>query len=200
MAEWPVPRDLSQLRSFLGMANYFRKFIQHYAQRTLVLTRMLRKDRLWQWLPECQTAFEDIKLPLPQHQSWLCQIISKPFDVVCDASGLGLGAVLLQDGQPIAFESRQFSSAEQNYSTTEQELLACVHALKVWRCYLEGAAEFKLHTDHGANTFLDTQPNLSRRQARWQEFLSRFHFTWKFIPGVRNSVADPLSRRPADAT
>ena len=121
---------------------------------------------------------------------------SKPFDVVCDASGLGLGAVLLQDGQPIAFESRQFSPAEQNYSTTEQELLACVHALKIWRCYLEGAAEFKLHTGHGANTFLDTQPNLSRRQARWQEFLSCFHFTWKFIPGVKNSVADTLSRRP----
>ena len=86
--------------------------------------------------------------------------------------------------------------AEQKYSVTEQELLACVHALKIGRCYLEGAAEFWLHTDHGANTFLDTQPSLSRRQARWQEFLSRFHFTWKFLPGVRNNVADPLSRRP----
>ena len=86
--------------------------------------------------------------------------------------------------------------AERNYSVTEQELLACVHALKVWRCYLEGAAVFTLHTDHGANTFLDTQPSLSRRQARCQEFLSRFHFTWKFLPGVRNNVADPLSRRP----
>ena len=199
VAEWPVPRDLSQLRTFLGMANYFRKFIQNYAQRTLVLTRMLRKDRAWEWLLECQKAFEDIKTALTTAPVLALPDFSKPFDVVCDASGLGLGAVLLQDGQPIAFESRQFSSAEQNYSTTEQELLACVHALKVWRCYLEGAGEFTLHTDHGANTFLDTQPNLSRRQARWQEFLSRFHFTWKFIPGVRNTVADPLSRRPTGA-
>lgn len=108
---------------------------------------------------------------------------SKVYDVVCDACGFGLGVVLMQDGQPIAFESMQQTAAEKNDSVTEQEL-ACVHALKIWRCYLEGAAEFKIHTDHGANTFLDTQPSLSRRQARWQDFLSRFHFTWKFLPCV----------------
>ena len=201
VAAWPVPRDVSQLRSFLGMANYFRKFIDHSAQRTLVLTRLLRKDRIgsWQWSPECQAAFEDIKHALTTAPVLALPDFSKPFDIICDACGFGLGAVLLQDGKPIAFESRQMLPAEQNYSVTEQELLACVHALKIWRCYLEGAAEFKLHTDHGANTFLDTQPSLSRRQARWQEFLSRFHFTWKFLPGVRNNVADPLSRRPITA-
>ena len=198
VAEWPAPQDVSQLRSFLGMANYFRKFIHHYAQRTLVLTRLLRKDRIgrWEWSPECQAAFEDIKHALTTAPVLALPDFSKPFDVVCDACGFGIGAVLLQDGQPIAFESRQMLPAEQNYSVTEQELLACVHALKIWRSYLEGAAEFRLHTDHGANTFLDTQPSLSRRQARWQEFLSRFHFTWKFLPGVRYNAADPLSRRP----
>ena len=199
VAEWPVPQDIGQLRSFLGMANYIRKFIEHFAQRTLVLTRMLRKDRVgtWQWLPECQSAFEDIKVALTTAPVLALPNFSKPFDIQCDASGFGLGAVLLQEGRPIAYESRQQTAAELNYPTTEQELLSCIHALRTWRCYLEGAAEFRLYTDHGANTFLETQPSLSGRWARWQDFLSRFHFTWNFIPGSKNNVADSLSRRPA---
>ena len=120
----------------------------------------------WEWSLECQAAFEDIKHALTTAPVLALPDFSKPFDVVYDACGFGLqgavGAVLLQDGQPLAFESRQMLPAEQNYSVTEQELLACVHALKIWRCYLEGAAEFRSHTDHGANTvcvtFLDTQP------------------------------------------
>ena len=74
-----------------------------------------------------------------------------------------------------------------------------MHALKVWRCYLEGVTEFRLHTDHGANTFFQTKSSLSRRQARWQEFLSRFHFEWQFMQGAKN-MADPLSRRPVTNT
>ncbi len=198
VADWPIPQDISQVRSFLGMANYFRKFIYHFAQRTLPLTRMLRKESIvnWQWTSECQKAFEDIKHALTTAPVLALPDESLPYDVVCDASGFGLGAVLLQDGKPIAYESRQQTAAEQNYHITEQELLACIHALKTWRCYLEGAPEFRLHTDHGANTFLETQHKLSRRQVRWQEFLSRFHFRWEFVPGASN-VADPLSRMPS---
>ena len=120
---------------------------------------------------------------------------SLPYDDVCDASSSGLGAVLLQDGKPIAYESRQQTAAERNNYITEQELLSCIHALKTWRCYLEGAPEFRLHTDHGADTYLETQQKLSRRQVRWQEFLSRFDFRWDFVPCSHN-VADALSRRP----
>lgn len=93
---------------------------------------------------------------------------------MCDAPGIGTGAVLLQGGRPVAFESRKLSSAEQNYTVTEQELLAVVHALTVWRCYLEGVT-FRLVTDHNPNTFFQTMPTLSRRQARWSEYLSRFN-------------------------
>ena len=88
-------------------------------------------------------------------------------------SDLGLGAVLLQEGHPVAFESRKLNDAELNYQTTEKEMLAVVHALCVWRCYLEGA-EFTVYTDHVSNTYFQTQPNLSRRQARWSEFLQHF--------------------------
>ena len=110
-----------------------------------------------------------------------------------------MGAVLLQEDRPIAYESRQMTPAEEKIDVTEQELLACVHALKVWRCYFEGLAKFRLHTDHGADNFFQTKSSLSRRQVRWQEFLSRFHFEWKFIQGAKN-MADPLSRRPVTNT
>jgi hypothetical protein len=102
--------------------------------------------------------------------------------------------VLLQEGQPVAFESRKLNDAELNYQTTEKEMLAVVHALRVWRCYLEGA-EFTVYTDHVSNTYFQTQPNLSRRKARWSEFLQHFGaFEWKYRKGTKN-VANALSRR-----
>jgi hypothetical protein len=94
----------------------------------------------------------------------------------------------------VAFESRKLNSAELNYNVTEKEMLAVVHALRVWRCYLE-CADFTVYTDHVSNTYFQTQPNLSRRQARWSEFLQRFGaFEWKYRKGASN-VAGALSRR-----
>ena len=123
----------------------------------------------------------------------------KPYEVVTDASDYGLGAVLVQEGRPVAFESRKLNSAELNYTVTEKEMLAVVHALRVWRCYLEGA-EFTVFTDHVSNTFFQTQPNLSRRQARWSEFIQRFGvFKWEYLKGERN-VADALSRGDVTAS
>lgn len=99
----------------------------------------------------------------------------------------------------MAFESRKLNSAELNYTVTEKEMLAVVHALRVWRCYLEGA-EFTVFTDHVSNTFFQTQPVLSRRQARWSEFLQRFGvFKWEYLKGERN-VADALSRGDVTAS
>ena len=134
---------------------------------------------------------------LPTPLCWLVPTDGKPYEVVSDASGIGLGAVLLQDGRPIAFESRKLSPAEQNYTVTEQEMLGVIHALQTWRCYLEGS-EFTVVTDHCPNTFFNTQANLSRRQARWAEFLQRFNFSWEYRPG-RTNVADPLSRNPCQS-
>lgn len=112
---------------------------------------------------------------------------SKRYEVVSDASTLGLGAVLLQERQPVAFHSRKLSAAEVNYTTTEQELLGVVDALRVWRCYLEGV-EFDVVTDHCPTTFFQTQPNLSRPQARWSEFLQRFNFKWHYRPGRTSTL------------
>ena len=120
--------------------------------------------------------------------------LNRPFEVICDACGIGLGAVLLQDGRPIAFEGKRMSPAEQNYHVGEQELLAVVHSLELWRCYLDGI-EFTVVTDHSPNTFFDSKKLLSPRQARWAERLSCFQFTWEYRPG-RVNVTDPLSRHP----
>ena len=94
---------------------------------------------------------------------------TKPFELVCDASGFGIGAVLLQSDRPIAYYSRKMVAAERNYVVTEQELLATVEALRVFRCYLLSGQQFNLVTDNKPNTFLETQPTLSRRQARWSD-------------------------------
>jgi hypothetical protein len=119
---------------------------------------------------------------------------SKTYHVVTDASDIGLGGVLLREGHSIAYESRKLNSAEQNYTTTEREMLAVVHALRVWHCYLEGVY-FEVETDHKCNTFFQSQPNLLRSQARWSESLQRFgKFKWDYRPGEQN-VADALSRK-----
>jgi hypothetical protein len=119
---------------------------------------------------------------------------SKTYRVVTDASDIGLGGVLLHEGHPIVYGSCKLNSAEQNYTTTDREMLAVVHTPRVWRCYLEGVY-FEVETDHKCNTFFESQLNLSRRQARWLEFLHRFgKFKWDYCPGEQN-VADALSRR-----
>ena len=118
------------------------------------------------------------------------------FEVIFDASGLGIGAGLFQGDKIIAFEGRKYRPAEVNYTVGEQELLAVVHSLLVWRCYLEGAPKFKVITDHNPLIWFNTQTVLSRRQARWSEYIQRFDFEWVYRPD-RMNVADPLSRAPS---
>ena len=187
---WPVPRDIHQLRSFVGLATYFRRFVQGFSRLVSPLTNLLRGKAQWHWSDQCQQAFMNTKIALTSHPVLVMPDYSKPFEVVCDASVTGIEAVLLQEGRPVAYKSRKLSSAEHNYNTGEQELLAVVHAMRSWRCYLEGV-EFTMVTDHNPLTYLQTQPNLSRRQVRWSEYLQMFRFRWQYRPG-RINVADPL--------
>ena len=194
--DWPVPKDVSQVRSFLGMTNYFRKFIQNHPSRVTPLTDMTKKSVKWLWSEKCQKAFEDVKMQLTKAPVLVLPDPDKNYSVVCDASGIGIGAVLLQDGHAIAFESRKLTPAEKNYHITDLELLSVVHAMGTWRCYLEGAkGNVTVGTNHRPNTHLPTQPMLSLRQVRWSEFLQRFFLHFK--PGKANDVADPLNRYSA---
>jgi len=116
----------------------------------------------------------------------------KPFEVVADASDFTLGAILLQEGRPVAFESRKLTPAECNYDTGDKELLAVMHALNIWRCYLDGT-QFTIYSDHEPLRYLRTKATLLPRQVRWSQFLERFHYQWEYRAG-RINAADPLSR------
>lgn len=195
--DWPVPTNLRALRSFLGLANYFRRFIQGYSSLVAPLTTLTRTDVPWCWTPACQAAFEGVKRALTEAPVLKLPEMNKPFEVISDASVHGTGAVLMQEGRPCAYTSAKFSKAEYNYTTTDQECLGTVRAMEEFRCYLEGAPEVTLVTDHQPLVWLQGQQQaemLSRRQARYMEKLSRFAFKWEYRPG-RINVADPLSRK-----
>jgi hypothetical protein len=197
--DWPVPANLQDVRKFLGLTNYFRKYISRYSVVAAPLTDLTRTGAFLSpaaWTPACQQAFTDLKRAVCDDIILSFPDYSKPFrvEVISDASLFGSGAVLLQEGRPVAFTSAKFSGAETRYTTGEQELLAVIHALKEWRCYLEGRP-FTLKTDHKPLTFLQGVPTLNRRQARWLEYMARFDYTWEFVSGSIN-IADALSRHP----
>lgn len=192
LKQWPVPKDKSEIRSLLGFGNYFRRFILRYSDMVRPLVELTKKDVPVQWSQECEQAFHNLKnaiinAPVLKHPD-----MNKPFQLVCDASNFASGAILIQDEHPCAFASKKFISAERNYTTEERELLAVIHALKLFRCYLEGQ-HFTICTDHHPLKYFDTKGDLTPRQARWAHYLSRFDYEWKWIKGVTNP-ADFLSR------
>jgi hypothetical protein len=201
--KWPVPKSLQELQGFLGLGNYFRKFVPRYSTLVAPLTDLTCRERAatfdWaHWPPNGleMKAFNLLKRMLTNAPVLSLPDLNGEFEVCTDASVHGSGGVLMQNDRVIAFTSAKFSKAEYNYTTGEQEFLALIHALKQWRCYLEGAKQVTLVTDHQPLTYLQTQSNLSRRQARWVEFLSRFNWKVVYRPGI-NNVADPISRNPA---
>ena len=197
--EWPRPKDVQQVRQFLGLTNYFRKFIKDYAGTANPLVKLTHKTAnvQKQWSKEHTEAFEALKEALVSAPLLVHPDYSKPFELVSDASLIGTGAVLLQEGRVVAYTSKKFSAAERNYTTTEHEMLGVVRALEEWRCHFTGSAEdLKLVTDHNPITYFDSKKSLTRRLERWVQFMSQFNYTWVYRKGADN-VADPLSRSPA---
>ena len=196
VTKWQEPRNAKEVHSFTGFANYFRKFIQGYTNMVAPLTALLKKSAEFVWTEKCQRAFEDVKHALASAPVLALPDYTKLFEVVADASGFAIGAVLLQEGRVIAYESKAMSPAERNYSAGDQELLAVVHALKTWRCYLQDNRPFTVVTDHSPNVAMPTKELYRRRQVAWSQFLQCFNFHWVYRPG-RVNVADPLSRQHA---
>jgi hypothetical protein len=198
IVQYPRPTDIRGMRSFLGMANYFRKFINKFAIIARPLTNMLRKDtnitKAWDDIAE--KAFIDLKdalsaapvLIVPDWKS------TEPFQLVTDASYQGIAGILMQDHKVVAYESRKLIPAEQNYSPTELEMLAIDHCCKVFRCYIEGRKTI-VYSDHKPNTTFPTMQMPTRRHARWLERLQGFDLDWQYIKG-QNNIADGLSRNP----
>ncbi|MCO5557612.1 hypothetical protein L7F22_011178 [Adiantum nelumboides] len=195
MKDWPNPRNLHELRSFIGMCAYYRCYIEKFSLIAGPLHDLAKKNVKYVWIEKRQQAFDTLKQKLISQPVLALPDLSKPFEVQCDACGDCLGAVLLQEGHAIAYESRKLSSDEQILGIYEKELLAVLHALNSWKHYLLGTP-FILRTDHQSLKYFMTQTKLFDKQMRWENFLSRFNFHIAHITGKHNQVADALSRRP----
>ena len=202
---WPVPKSITDVRSFLGFVGFYRKFIKNHSAVVAPisdLTKTLTQGSKFIWTPAAQIAFEQMIDALCSAPVLVLPDPTKPYVVTTDASGYALGACLMQDHgnglQPIVYMSKKMLPAETRYPIHHKEMLAIVCALKEWRHYLHGA-QFKIRilTDHKSLVHFNSQPKLSERQARWNEFISEFgnDIIIEYQEGKKNVVADALSRR-----
>ena len=198
ISEWPVPTNIKQLRSFLGFAGFYRRFIPHFADLSSAFGPLLKKGAPWSWAPNQHAAFLDLKQAFAEVTTLSQPDYGKPFFLHVDASDLCTGGTLSQfdpDGtlRLIECRSKRSSPAETRYPTHERELLALVEALGQWRHHLLDADVVVL-SDSICLTYFATQPNLTSRQARWAQKLADYHLTVRHIPGTQNAAADALSR------
>ncbi|GJP69722.1 hypothetical protein CLOP_g722 [Closterium sp. NIES-67] len=184
---WKTPKNVKELQQFLGFANYYNRFVPQYAKIAAPLTNLLKKNTPYKWEPKHQEAVEQLKQALTSAPVLILPDPERDYVIEADASDLAVGAVLMQDQgnglQPIAYLSKKLHGAELNYPIHDKEALAIVIAFKAWRCYLEGRRT-TVYTDHCSLKYLKTQPNLSRRQVRWIDFLeTHFHYDipWQVV-------------------
>ena len=199
--EWPVPKDIKELRKFLGLSAYLHKYSKNYAVFSKTLTQLLHKEADWDWTSECHDAFTSLKQSLIEAPILMIADHSKPFHVVCDASDFAIGSALMQldddaKERVVAYQSRQLKPAEKNYPVHDKELLSMKYALAKFRVYLLGAKPFMVFTDHASLRTAIKSPHLSQRMARWLSFFADYNFTVHYKPGKANVLADALSRRP----
>jgi hypothetical protein len=161
---WTRPKNVSEVRSFLGLAGYYRRFIMKFSQIALPLTRLTRKDVPFVWDEECEKSFKTLKKKLTQAPVLTIPDPEKKYVVFCDASSKGLGGVLMQENKVIAYASRQLKTHEENYPNHDLELAAIVFVLKIWRHHLYGA-QFELFSDHKILKYLFDQRDLYETEA-----------------------------------
>jgi hypothetical protein len=160
---WKQPKDVSKVRSFLGLVGYYRRFIEGFSKLVKPLTSLLEKGKDFTWTEACHKCFEELKERLTTATILVMLDIHKGFDVYCDASHLGLGCVLMQEGKVIGYASRQLRKHEKNYPTHDLELATVVHALKIWRHYMIGN-KCNVFSDHRSLKYIFTQKDLNLRQ------------------------------------
>ncbi|UYV64922.1 K02A2.6-like [Cordylochernes scorpioides] len=196
---WPEPRDKHELRSFLGLCTYYRRFVEGYADIAAPLHRLTEARASFHWNEECDKAFRALKRSLCSSPILAYPQPGTNFILDTDASNLGIGAVLSQvqdeDERVIEFFSRVLTKAERNYCATRKELLAIIKAVEHFHKYLYGQ-NFLIRTDHAALTWLLRMKNPEGQVARWLEKLQQYHFQIKHRPGRKHNNADALSRRP----
>ncbi|KAJ9553505.1 hypothetical protein OSB04_017550 [Centaurea solstitialis] len=189
-----TPKSPTQIRSFLGLVGYYRRFIQDFSKIAVPLTKLTRKNVGFSWEEEQQLAFETLRQKLCEAPVLTLPEGVEDMTVYCDASYHGLGCVLMQRGKVIAYASRQLNTHEVNYPTHDLELAAVVFVLKIWRHYLYGV-RCTIYTDHKSLQYFLDQPNLNMRQWRWLDVVKDYDCEILYHPGKANMVADTLSRK-----
>ena len=201
VADWRTPTTRKEVKAFLGLTGYYRKFVEGYSRIALPLTELTKHSPRFEWGPEQQRAFDELKQRLTSAPILAHPDPTRQYVLNTDASGFAIAAVLSQqqpDGsvRPVAYYSRKMNAAEKNYDVHDKELLAIVMAVKHWRCYLDGSPHpTKVLTDHKGLQWLSSKAELTGRQARWVELLSDIEYEVVYVPGHQNAAADALSRR-----
>ena len=179
--EWPRPTCVTEIRSFLGLAGYYRRFIKDFSKIATPLTRLTQKNTKFEWSQDCENSFKILKERLITAPVLAVPSDTGGFEVFCDASRNGLGCVLMQNGKVIAYSSRQLKKHEHNYPTHDLEMAAVVFALKIWRHFLYGE-RFEIFTDHKSLKYIFDQKELNLRQQRWMKLLKDYDYTKLYHP------------------
>ncbi|GBG86128.1 hypothetical protein CBR_g41031 [Chara braunii] len=196
--DWPTPKTLTELRSFLGLANYYRKFVRNFSTIVAPLRRLLKKETIWKWDQDCTSAFKKLKKALIEYPVLEVVDPSLLFVVTTNASQYGIGVILQQDDgnsyRPVEFMSARLPSEKVAASTYERELYALRQALKHWKHYLLGR-HFKVYSVHETLRWLKTQAKMTPKLTRWAAEIDQYNFELKPVKGKYNVVADARSRR-----
>jgi hypothetical protein len=190
--DWKPPTSVHQIRSFLGLADYYRHFISDFSRIAKPMTEQLKKGVKFVWDEDSEKAVHTLRGHLTTALVLAQPDNTKPFDVYCDASGTDLGCVLMQDNWVISYASRALRPHEKNYPTHDLELTAVIHALKIWRHYLIGT-HCNIYTDRKSLKFIFTQADLNMRQRRWLELIKDYDLEVHYHQSKANVVADALS-------
>jgi hypothetical protein len=191
--DWPIPTKLHEVRSFHGLVSFYRRFIHNFSTIMAPITKCMKVGKFL-WSEVATEVFGLIKLKLTTAPLLVLPDFEVPFELHCDASKVGIGAVLSQGGKPVAFFSEKLSGSRLNYSTYDMEFYALVQSLRHWSSYL-AYNDFILYSDHEALKHLNSQDKLSSWHAKWAAYVQQFSFTIKHKAGALNRVADALSRK-----
>ena len=189
---WERSKSVFKIRSFLGLAEYYRRFIEDFSRIATPMSRLTRKEVKFDWDDRCEEAFQELKRRLTSAPILIVLDRGQGYIVYYDASRAELGCVLMQSVRVVAYGSCQLKDHEQNYPTHDMRLAAVVFALKIWHHYLYGE-EFEVYSDHKSLRYIFTQRDLNMRQRGWMEFLKDYDFTLHYHPGKANVVANALS-------
>jgi hypothetical protein len=192
--EWTPPMTVSEVWSFLGLAGYYRRLILNFSKIMKPVIELLKKGIKYVSSEACDESFKHLKKLLTTLPVLAEPNTTKPFDVYRDASGSGLGGVLMQEGRVISYSSRQLRCHEEHYPTHDLELAAVVMALQMWQHYLLGNV-VHIYTDQESLKYIFTQPDLNMRQWRWLELIKDYELEVHYHPGKANIIADTLSHK-----